>query len=167
MSDHQRLFCVRFPPDCPALCHNDVICVALNVDRQVEDERPHNAMIKATDRERQLMGNKFTQADDFNETRFWTKIVGYAKKAGSEVIEKVLWLYYAAQRPDTPVWAKTTIYAALAYFVLPLDAIPDALPVVGFTDDLGVLAGALGTVSLYVNEEVKQQTRDKLADWFD
>ncbi|MFP1723706.1 YkvA family protein [Lonsdalea quercina] len=112
------------------------------------------------------MVNKFTQADDFNETRFWTKIVDYAKKAGREVIEKALWLYYAAQRPDTPVWAKTTIYAALAYFVLPVDAIPDALPVVGFTDDLGVLAGAMGTVSLYINEEVKRQTHDKLADWF-
>ncbi|MFP1826868.1 YkvA family protein [Lonsdalea quercina] len=112
------------------------------------------------------MVNKFTQADDFNETRFWTKIVGYAKKAGREVIEKALWLYYAAQRPDTPVWAKTTIYAALAYFVLPVDAIPDALPVVGFTDDLGVLAGAMGTVSLYINEEVKRQTHDKLADGF-
>ena len=40
------------------------------------------------------------------------------------------------------------IYGALAYFVLPVDAVPDAIPVAGFTDDLGALAAALGTVSM-------------------
>lgn len=113
------------------------------------------------------MENKFTTAKDFNDDSFWSKIVKYAKKAGHGVIEKALWLYFSAQRPDTPIWAKTTIYAALAYFVLPIDAVPDALPVVGFTDDLGVLAGALAAVSMYINEDVKNQATEKMADWFD
>jgi len=113
------------------------------------------------------MENRFTTAKDFNDDSFWSKIVKYAKKAGSEVIEKALWLYFSAQRPDTPIWAKTTIYAALAYFVLPIDAVPDALPVVGFTDDLGVLAGALAAVSMYINDDVKKQAKEKMADWFD
>ncbi|MDN8540102.1 DUF1232 domain-containing protein [Erwinia sp. BC051422] len=60
-----------------------------------------------------------------------------------------------------------TIYAALAYFVLPIDAVPDALPVVGFTDDPGVPAGALAAVSMYINEDVKNQATEKMADWFD
>lgn len=38
----------------------------------------------------------------FSDDGFWEKIVNYAKKAGKEVIEKGLWLYYAAQREDTP-----------------------------------------------------------------
>ncbi|MBW7983008.1 YkvA family protein [Enterobacillus tribolii] len=111
--------------------------------------------------------NKFTRADDFNEGSFWHKTVAAAKKAGIEVIEKSLWLYFAAQRPDTPIWAKSTIYAALAYFVLPIDAIPDAIPAVGFTDDMGVLAGALGAVGMHIDSDVKQQTKDKMSDWFD
>ncbi len=82
------------------------------------------------------------------------------------MIEKALWLYYAAQQPNTPVWAKTVIYGALAYFVLPVDAVPDAIPVVGFTDDLGALAAALGTVSMYVTDQVKTMAAEKMKEWF-
>jgi uncharacterized membrane protein YkvA (DUF1232 family) len=103
---------------------------------------------------------------EFDDPSFWDKIKNFAVAAGREVIEKALWLYYAAQAPDTPVWAKTTIYAALAYFVLPLDAIPDFVPVVGYTDDLGTLVAAIGAVSLYITADVKAQAQQKLADWF-
>lgn len=112
------------------------------------------------------MENKFTTAEDFDDDSFWSKIVKYAKKAGKEVIEKALWLYFSAQRPDTPIWAKTTIYAALAYFVLPIDAVPDALPVVGFSDDLGVIAAALAAVAVYINDDVKSQANEKMEEWF-
>ena len=94
-------------------------------------------------------------ANDFDEDGFWGKVRNFATAAGKEVIEKALWLYYATQSPNTPVWAKTAIYAALAYFVFPLDAIPDVIPVAGYTDDLGTLAAAVGTVSLYITSEVK------------
>ena len=87
-------------------------------------------------------------ADAFDDGSFWNKVKNFALKAGKEVIEKALWLYYAAQQPNTPAWARTVIYGALAYFVLPVDAVPDAIPVAGFTDDLGALAAALGTVSM-------------------
>lgn len=102
----------------------------------------------------------------YTEPGFWQKIKDFALQAGREVIEKALWLYYAAQRPDTPTWAKTVIYGALAYFISPLDAIPDVTPVIGFVDDLGALAAAVATVSAYINDEVRQQASNKLADWF-
>jgi uncharacterized membrane protein YkvA (DUF1232 family) len=104
--------------------------------------------------------------NDFDDDSFWNKVKHFALKAGREVIEKALWLYYAAQQPGTPTWAKTVIYGALAYFVLPVDAVPDAIPVAGFTDDLGALAAALGAVSMYVSEEVKQMAANKMKDWF-
>jgi len=59
-------------------------------------------------------------AKDFSEDGFWNKVVKYAKAAGQEVIEKALWLYYAAQNPQTPTWAKATIYGALGEDDLPL-----------------------------------------------
>lgn len=104
--------------------------------------------------------------EQFSDDGFWSKIGKYAKKAGQEVIEKALWLYYAAQNPVTPAWAKGVIYGALGYFILPIDAIPDIAPVVGYTDDLGVIGTALATVSMYINDDVKQLAKQKLTDWF-
>ncbi|WP_225072742.1 YkvA family protein [Desulfuromonas sp. CSMB_57] len=103
---------------------------------------------------------------EFSDSGFWDKIVKYAKAAGEEVIEKALWLYYAAQNPQTPRWAKTTIYSALGYFILPFDVIPDFIPVAGYGDDLGVLAAAIATVSIYITEEVKAQAKKKQKEWF-
>lgn len=102
----------------------------------------------------------------FNERSFWQKLTRFAGKAGRELVEKALWLFYAAQRPDTPRWAKTVIYGALAYFILPFDAIPDFIPAAGFSDDLASLAAALGLVAIYVNDDVKAQAASKLESWF-
>ena len=48
----------------------------------------------------------------YSDSSFWDKLKHFALSAGKEVIEKALWLYYAAQRPETPKWAKTAIYGA-------------------------------------------------------
>lgn len=102
----------------------------------------------------------------YSETGFWDKLKQYALTAGKELVEKALWLYYAAQDPSTPAWAKSVMYGALGYFILPLDAIPDLTPLIGYSDDLGVLAAALAAVSMYLTDEVKQQARQKLTAWF-
>lgn len=104
--------------------------------------------------------------DAFDETAFWSKARRYARVVGHEVIEKALWLYYAAQSPSTPAWAKSIIYGALAYFVLPTDAIPDLLPIAGFTDDLGALAAALVSVAPYIDDSVKRRADATLRRWF-
>lgn len=102
----------------------------------------------------------------YNDESFWGKIKKFAKKAGGKVIYTALKLYYALKRPDTPAWAKGVIIGALGYFISPIDLVPDALPVVGFTDDLAVMAGAVVTVAAYINEEVKEKARQKMKDWF-
>lgn len=106
------------------------------------------------------------QHSEYSDSSFWDKVKKFALTAGKEVIEKALWLYYAAQRPETPKWAKTAIYGALAYFISPIDAIPDITPLVGFTDDLGALAAAIAMTSVYINEDVKRKTSEKLLSWF-
>ena len=102
----------------------------------------------------------------YSDTSFWSKLKKYAKVAGSEVVEKALWLYYAYQEKDTPIWAKTAIVGALGYFISPIDAIPDFIPVLGYTDDLGVLAAAVLSVAAYINDEVKDKSAQKMKDWF-
>ena len=106
------------------------------------------------------------QHSEYSDSGFWDKVKKFARTAGKEVIEKALWLYYAAQRPETPKWAKTAIYGALAYFISPIDAIPDITPLVGFTDDLGALAAAIAMTSAYINEDVKAKASQKLLHWF-
>ncbi|MEO1082497.1 MAG: DUF1232 domain-containing protein [Pseudomonadota bacterium] len=104
--------------------------------------------------------------DGFDEKAFWKKAKRYARVAGYELMEKALWLYYATQSSGTPAWAKSVIYGALAYFVLPIDAIPDLLPIAGFTDDLGALAAALVSVAPYIDDDVKRRTEATLKSWF-
>ena len=105
-------------------------------------------------------------AEDYSEESFWDKITRFAKRAGREVIEKALWLHYAAQDEKTPVWAKTTMYGALAYFILPADMIPDIIPGAGYTDDLGALAAAVTTVAVYITPAVKAKAAEQVNRWF-
>ena len=102
----------------------------------------------------------------FSESSFWEKLSKYAKAAGREVVETALKLFYAAQSPETPIWAKTVIYTALVYFILPTDAVPDLIPVAGYTDDLGALCAALGTVAAYITPEIEEKARRKVDEWF-
>ena len=104
--------------------------------------------------------------DSAKDQDLWQKLKRFASVAGKEVIEKALVLFYAAQRPETPLWAKTVIYSALAYFVLPTDAIPDFIPVTGYADDLATLVTALGAVALCITPEVKDAAKQKVNDWF-
>lgn len=113
-----------------------------------------------------MFEEKYGFEKEYSDSSFWDKVVKFAKSAGKEVIEKALWLYYAAQDPKTPAWAKTVIYGALGYFIFPIDAIPDLTPVVGYADDLGVLAAAVATVAMYITEEIKSLTAQKMKDWF-
>ena len=60
--------------------------------------------------------------------------------------------YYCAIDAETPIKVKMVLFAALGYFVLPVDAIPDVVTGLGFTDDAAVLATALGIVGAHINE---------------
>ena len=63
-----------------------------------------------------------------------------------------------------PLKTKMVIYGALGYFISPIDVIPDFIPVVGFTDDIGVLAAAVA--ASYIDAEAKAKADAKLAGWF-
>jgi uncharacterized membrane protein YkvA (DUF1232 family) len=102
----------------------------------------------------------------YSDETFWTKLKNFALTAGREVVEKALILYYTAQNPNVPAWAKGVVVGALTYFISPVDAIPDILVGMGFTDDLGVLLAAIATVSVYINADTKEQAKQKMKDWF-
>jgi uncharacterized membrane protein YkvA (DUF1232 family) len=97
---------------------------------------------------------------------FWDKLARYAKSAGRVVVERALRLYYASQDPATPPWARRAIYAGLAYFILPLDLIPDFVPVVGYSDDAATLLMTLAFVSTYVGKDIQIRAAATAAEWF-
>ncbi|WGE91144.1 YkvA family protein [Actinobacillus genomosp. 1] len=103
---------------------------------------------------------------DYSNADLWSKICNYAMEAGREVIEKVLILYYVVNDKNTPLKAKTIIWSALGYFILPIDVIPDTIPVVGFSDDLTALTAALTSVAIYTHQVHIRQAKIKMKEWF-
>lgn len=102
----------------------------------------------------------------FSEKKLWKKVAQFAKQAGGQVVYAVLLLFYAYKRKETPRWAKNIVLGTLGYFLAPIDAIPDLTPLLGFTDDLGVLTIGIATIAAYINDEVKHNAKMKLSEWF-
>lgn len=98
--------------------------------------------------------------DSALQRSFWRKLAIVAARI--PFTEDVLAAYYCAFDRSTPLQVKATLVGAIAYFVLPLDAIPDVLPVLGFTDDAAVLATAIKLVSGHILPVHKEAARNAL-----
>lgn len=109
------------------------------------------------------VGDKWEEVE---ESKLWNKITRYGKKAGVKVIYSALLLWFAYQRKETPRWAKRIILGVIAYFLSPIDLIPDLAPFLGFTDDFGILGMGLVAIAGYINDDVRVKAREKLGDWF-
>lgn len=105
--------------------------------------------------------NKFT-ANDFVE-----KISRIAKRAGAKLVYAALILYYTLQSEKVSKTDKAIIIGALGYMISPLDVIPDAIPIVGLSDDVAVLVFVLRKVWGNVEPDVKEKAKQRLSKWFD
>ncbi len=77
--------------------------------------------------------------------------------------EDALAAWYCARDPATPARVRMILISAVAYFVLPIDAVPDLLPFLGFTDDAAVIAGAVAAVATHLRPEHRDKARETLA----
>ena len=102
----------------------------------------------------------------YNEQDFLNKVTNAAKKAGIKVVYLALLLYYVLKSPKVKTADKGKIWGALGYFILPIDLIPDFIPVAGYTDDLAALLWAFYAVAKNVTPEIESQAKKKLHDWF-
>ena len=96
-----------------------------------------------------------------SEKRLIKKIRSALHSIGSDAVNQALTLYYTLRAPETPVWCRTVILGSLAYFISMIDGIPDLTPILGFTDDISVMAAAIATVSQYITPEIKQKAQEK------
>jgi uncharacterized membrane protein YkvA (DUF1232 family) len=76
--------------------------------------------------------------------------------------EDVLAAYYCAFDPATPAKAKAILIGALAYFIMPIDIIPDFILGLGFTDDMAVLLAAFNVIRTHLKPEHRDQAKDAL-----
>jgi uncharacterized membrane protein YkvA (DUF1232 family) len=112
---------------------------------------------------RAAFGRRSESNDSALRRSFWRKTRCVA--AQIPFAEDLLAAYYCAFDRDTPLHVKATLLGAIAYFVLPIDAIPDVMPVLGFTDDAAVLATAIKLVTghiLPVHRETARNALDRL-----
>lgn len=72
--------------------------------------------------------------------------------------------FYCATDRETPLRVRGILLAALGYFVLPLDAVPDMFAVIGFTDDIAVLTTAIALVSRHIKDSHYMAADRMLAD---
>ncbi|MDX1715372.1 MAG: YkvA family protein [Anderseniella sp.] len=88
---------------------------------------------------------------------FWNKLK--RNLARIPKADEVVAAYYAAFDSKTPFRIKAMLLAALAYFVMPIDVVPDFILGLGFTDDMTVLLTAFGLIRSNVTEEHREKAR--------
>ena len=103
---------------------------------------------------------------EYNEKNFLDKLKKVLKIIGVKGVYMLLILYNTLQRKDIPPKEKSIIIGALGYFLLPLDALPDITPIVGYSDDIFALGMAILKVMPYIDDEMKEKSREQIIKWF-
>jgi uncharacterized membrane protein YkvA (DUF1232 family) len=109
---------------------------------------------EAEELRRDALGKAIAKSDRINERErkvrrdFWAKLKAIGRHL--PFVEDLIAAYYCALDPATPTRVRGMLLAALAYFILPFDFIPDMLPVIGFADDAALLAATIALVSSHI-----------------
>jgi uncharacterized membrane protein YkvA (DUF1232 family) len=93
--------------------------------------------------------------------RFWSKL--RSSIARVPFAQDAVASYYCATDSSTPTKAKAILLGALAYFVMPADAVPDFIALLGFTDDAALLMAAVQTVRTHMRPDHYDRARETLA----
>lgn len=111
-----------------------------------------------------LPGDEDTQAKRERTVRkkFWPTF----RKAVRHIpfARDVVAAFYCALDPQTPMRVRGILLAALAYFVMPVDIIPDFFAVIGFTDDVAVLGAAFALVNSHIKPQHYEAADKALSD---
>lgn len=121
-----------------------------------EDFEPQSKALVPSDIER--YGNHYS------ENRLTAKLSKVAKKLGGKALEAALTLYYVLRSPSISTGDKAKIYGVLGYFILPIDIIPDLLPMIGYADDVSALFWVMNMVWKNITPDVRDQARAKTAE---
>ena len=102
-----------------------------------------------------------TRPETKDERYVRDNLLGKARRTLGRVgfVEDAVAAYYCAIDPATPPHVKAVIVGALAYFIMPIDALPDVIALLGFTDDATVFYFAWRKVAQHVTDEHRRKAR--------
>lgn len=111
---------------------------------------------------------RFVGSDEENEQRVRRDYTKKARKLVGRLpfVEDSAAMYYCAVSKDSPKRVKIAIFAALCYFITPIDLIPDAIPITGYLDDGIVITRTYNYIKKHVTEHHRQQARDAIERGF-
>ncbi len=95
-------------------------------------------------------------------SRFWATL----RKAARAIpfSEELVAAYFCALDPATPHRVRGVLLAALAYFILPFDVVPDILAGIGFADDVTILVAAISAVGAHIAPRHREAAKEALAE---
>jgi len=108
--------------------------------------------------------NKYSK--HYDEESFFKKILNFGKKAGAKVVFAALLLFYAVKSDKMPMKDKLIVFGALGYFIIPIDLIPDLIPILGYSDDFAVLFATVRMIAMYIDPQVINDAKFRLSEWF-
>ena len=119
------------------------------------DERTINKILLPVPAEKARAREKKVRA------QFWSKLRAFASHIPFS--GDLAAAYFCATDKKTPLKVRGTLLAALAYFIMPADMVPDFFAVVGFSDDLAVFTAAMTLVQAHVTDEHRAQAEEALS----
>lgn len=117
--------------------------------------------VDALDVEREGLSGASAEDEARVRARFWPKLAGALSRI--PFAEDAAAAYYCALDKETPTRVRALLFGALAYFLLPTDAVPDVFLGLGFTDDAAVLATALNLLASHIGADHRAAAREAIA----
>ncbi len=105
-------------------------------------------------------------AGNYSDESFNHKVKRFGKKMGGKLLFNVYVLYYVLKSKDVPIKVKAEIIGALGYVIVPLDLIPDFIPVAGFADDLAAITFAVQVARAHIPPDIQQKAEQKILEIF-
>ena len=109
-----------------------------------------------------ITANLQSYAKDFSESDLAQKLTSIGKTAGATVVYPVFLLFNLLKSAEVTFKEKGIIVGTLGYFILPMDLIPDMIPVAGFTDDQAALLAALTAVTACITPQIIANSKEQL-----
>ena len=85
--------------------------------------------------------------------------------AGRALAQPALEAFEILIDPTMPAQVRMTMFAALTYLIMPMDLVPDLVPIAGFSDDLVALTAVISLWNSHITPEIRNRARRKLERW--
>ena len=97
----------------------------------------------------------------YSDDKFWQKLKKFAGKWGDKLLYPAMILYCMMKSPEVSIRDKALIVGALGYLILPIDAVPDFIPMLGIVDDLSAIMLVIKALQKHLTPEIRNEARQQ------